>query len=138
MPPFVTEPVMREVVDPRLRQSLELITDVSAATSAQIERWWSEAQLPSQMGGVDVGGCEMRCKPAYCATLLSCLPRLLAGSSALAGHDVSTSDLPMLAALRDSYDSLASTRSAVASTYETEFDGHVYITLRNDKYADFY
>eukprot|EP00966_Prymnesium_polylepis_P297435 6872015-Prymnesium_polylepis.1 len=71
MPPFITEPVMRDVVDVWLRRSLELITDVSAATPAQLERWWEESQLPTNMGGLDVGGNEERCKPAYCSAMFS-------------------------------------------------------------------
>ena len=50
MPPFITQPVMREVVDVRLRQSLELIIDMSAATPEQISRWWDESQLSTNLG----------------------------------------------------------------------------------------
>ena len=41
---------MHEVVDVRLRQSLELIIDMSAATPEQISRWWDESQLSTNLG----------------------------------------------------------------------------------------
>ena len=40
MPPFITEPVMRAVVDPRLRSSLERLARASDSAPAQAERWW--------------------------------------------------------------------------------------------------
>ena len=61
MPPFITTPVMRTVVEPRLRASLELLADTSASTADQVERWWQLAALPTNMGGEDVGGNDIRC-----------------------------------------------------------------------------
>ena len=138
MPPFITKPVMRDVVDVRLRRSLELITDTSAATPAQLERWWEEQQLPTNMGGADVGGNVGRCEPAYCGCMFACLPRLLQNCPSMRGCDVATHDIPMLSAFRGAYDGLCSTRAEIERTYQEEFVGRVYITLRNATYNDYY
>ena len=62
---------MRTVVEPRLRASLELLADTSASTADQVKLWWQLAALPTNMGGEDVGGNDIRCAPCYAARTAS-------------------------------------------------------------------
>ena len=94
MAPFITKPVMHTVVDRRLRASLELLADTSASTPEQVDAWWQASELPTNMGGDDVGGNEMKCDPCYASGVGTCWARLSVLCTNLAGVDICTSALP--------------------------------------------
>ena len=81
----------------------------------------------------------MLCKPAYCSTLLACLPRLLELCPVLAGVDLcSTSEMPMFKTLQRAYDTLGAVRQQVADRYDGDFDGRPFHTLRRDTHDGHY
>ena len=94
-----------------------------------MERWWQLAALPTNMGGEDVGGNDIRCAPCYAAAIFSCWERLSSLCTNLAGVDILTSRLPMLASFRSAYDGLRDRRLKVERQY-LHFDEQAYVTLR--------
>jgi hypothetical protein len=90
MPPSIAKPVMAATVDSRLRQSFELVADAAGQPAALRERAWQQAQLPTSIGGVDVGGHADLCDASYSAAVLACWPRLLAASSLLTEQHMHT------------------------------------------------
>ena len=53
MLPAITAPVMRDVVDPRLLYSWELIAKPEGSTPTDVKLWRLEQPLPTSMGGAD-------------------------------------------------------------------------------------
>ena len=138
MQPSITKPVMKTVVDARLRTSLSLIAASEVSSATCVDRWWHEAALPTSMGGVDVGGSDYRAEPASCAAILAVQARLTAPGGAWHGIDVLGSDAPMFVEFRSAYSALAATRDAIATDYADNYDDLPCYTLRGGMYKDMF
>ena len=119
---------------------VELIAGVAdtGASEALRDRWWDEAQLPTNMGGCAVGGNALTCDVNYCHTLLACAPRLSTNVSLLCDVDVATSDMPMFKSLRRAWDRIIDVRDSVAETYAKEFDNRPYHMVDGTLFKDMY
>ena len=132
--PSVSEEVMRNVVDPRLRRSLELLARADASDAEQRERFTAESSLPTAMGGVRVGGAERLCKAQYVGGVFKRLPKLAATCSLLFDKSLTEiADLGMYDEFREAYELLQVQRDSVASSYE-EMDDIKYYTVRGGCY----
>ena len=137
MPPSIVNPVLDAVVEPRLRATLELIAQSHASDSATQERWWRESALPTDMGGVDIGGTTDRTLPAYCSCLLACRSRLIAQSTPHTDLDVVTDASPTWEAMRAAYTELSNRRDAIAAQHSV-MDAPSYKTVRGGLWKGYY
>ena len=99
MLPAITAPVMRDVVDPRLMYSWELIAKPEGSSLTDAKLWRLEQPLPTSMGGADIGGSERNCDACFASSMLACAPRL-AALPGYDGVDLSTLDHGMFSAAR--------------------------------------
>ena len=90
---------MRTVVEPRLRASLSSRLTPCGQHGGSSEALVAAGSPPTNMGGEDVGGNDIRCAPCYAAAIFSCWERLSSLCTNLAGVDILTSRLPVLALL---------------------------------------
>ena len=132
MPPSITEPVMAQIVDARMRTTLSLIAAADASSAGQQDDWWLQSQMPTTMGGLEVGGHAMCCGAYYSSSVLACWPELSRTCATLIGVSIQDSELPMLAACRGHYESLCAQRDRIDAIY-AEYSGHVYTTIRGEK-----
>ena len=136
MLPAITAPVMRDVVDPRLMYSWELIAKPEGSSLTDVKLWRLEQPLPTSMGGADIGGSERNCDACFASSMLACAPRL-AALPGYDGVDLSTLDHGMFSAARTGYDATVEDHHRVSRTY-AKFDKQPYHTLRGGKIAGLY
>ena len=137
MPPSIVNPVLDAVVEPRLRATLELISQAAASDPATQERWWRESALPTDMGGVDVGGTTDRSQPAFCSCLLACCERLIAQSTPHTDLDIVADASPTWEAMRAAYAELSNRRDAIAARHSL-MDAPSYTTVRGGLWKGYY
>ena len=135
MPPRLTQPVMRSVVDPRLQQSLACLAKPEGSDTADQKRWAFEQPLPTTMGGADVGGTEQRCGVSFCASVLACSSRLLA-TPTYHGFDPVAADSGIFAEVSTEYEAVSKERLRIEKVYRG-FDKHPYLTLRGGKQSGY-
>jgi len=136
MLPAITAPVMRDVVDPRLLYSWELIAKPEGSTPTDVKLWRLEQPLPTSMGGADIGGSERNCNACFASSILACAARL-SSLPGYAGVDPATLDHGMFAAARAGYDATIEDHRLITRAY-AKFDKQPYYTLRGGKIAGLY
>ena len=124
---------MRAVVDPRLRQSLHDISLAQYSDAERIDRFFQEAMLPTNMGGVSVGGAERRSSPIYAAAVLRRAPTLARTCSLLAGKSPeAVVQLPQFKEALNGYEAIRKLRDDVGKRYDA-LDKCVDHTTRGGK-----
>ena len=139
MLPAITAPVMRDVVDPRLLYSWELIAKPEGSTPTDVKLWRLEQPLPTSMGGADIGGSERNCNACFASSILACAARLsaLPGYAGVDPARSRTLDHGMFAAARAGNDATIEDHRLIARAY-AKFDKQPYYTLRGGKIAGLY
>ena len=128
MPPEITVEPMA-FADARLRTSLSLIVRADASPGALQDDWWDEQPLNLALGGLDIGGHAESAPVCYAAMVAACWPVLRHTVPALARIDLATTDLPMLVAFKDAYQSIRDERDRIDAVY-TDYNKAIYTMLQ--------
>ena len=102
-----------EAVNGELRVAFELIAGAGCSPAAVREMAWTQAMLPSALGGASVGYSSEMCAAAYAASVLATWTTLRRTCPALHGVDVADtgpSQLRLVTEFRQAYDELRAKR----------------------------